>query len=66
MKKSTFSNIKKSKNMENVRMSHERFEKRLDDDFIIVKYPSAKKPWYVCDYYTPSLKVKRIAVFVDE
>ena len=52
--------------MQNVRMSHERFEKRLDDDFIIVKYPSAKKPWYVCDYYMLTGKVKKIAVFVDE
>lgn len=52
--------------MKNVRMSHERFEKRLDDDFIIVKYPSAKKPWYVCDYHMLTGKVERIAVFVDE
>lgn len=52
--------------MKNVRMSHERFEKRLADDLIIVKYPSTKKPWYVCDYYTLLSKVKRIAVFVDE
>ena len=52
--------------MQNVRMSHERFEKELHYCLDIIKYPSAKKPWYVCDYYTPSLKVKRIAVFVDE
>ena len=51
--------------MQIVNLTQESFNKDLDECLTILTYPEKSKPFYICEYVSFSLHVKKIKVYIN-
>ena len=52
------------KQLQDVYLTQEAFEKDLDECLTIISYPSKKKPYYVCDHISPALIRRKVNIYI--
>ena len=52
--------------MKTVYLSQEQFEKDLEICLTILNYPSKTRKFYVCEYYSASLRKETIKVIINQ
>jgi hypothetical protein len=51
--------------LQTINLSQEAFNKGLDECLTILTYPEKSKPFYICEYVSFSLHVKKIKVYIN-
>jgi len=54
------------RNLQDVYLSQEAFDKDLDDCLTIITYPSKRKPFYVCEHISPALYTRKVNIYINK
>ena len=52
--------------LQDLYLTLEEFEKYLDECSAIMKYPSKRKPYYVCEHLSAGLHKRKVNVYVNK
>ena len=50
--------------MKKIYLTHDQFEKGLEDELIIRTYPSKTRGYYTCELYKPNSLMETVRVYV--
>ena len=53
------------KQLQDVYLTQEAFDKDLDECLTIISYPSKRKPYYVCEHISAGLHKRKVNVYVN-
>ena len=51
--------------LQTINLTQEAFNKDLDECLTILTHPEKSKPFYICKYFSFSLHVKKIKVYIN-
>lgn len=52
------------KQLQDVYLTQDKFEKDLKECLTIINYPSKKKSYYVCEHISPALHKRKVNVYI--
>lgn len=53
------------KQLQDLYLTQEAFDKDLDECLTIISYPSKEKPYYVCEHISPALLKRKVKIYVN-
>ena len=56
--------INNMKQLQDVYLTQDKFEKDLKECLTIINYPSKKKSYYVCEHISPALHKRKVNVYI--
>jgi hypothetical protein len=54
------------RNLQDVYLTREQFDKDLETCLVIITYPSKKKPYYICHHLSASLERRIVNVYIKQ